>query len=138
MTPTARTLRMLRSQGATVAVVEKFNPGARVRQDLFRFIDVVALEPGKVGLLGVQTTSASNQASRVTKIQSEPNAALWLACGNRIQVHGWAKRGERGKRKRWTATVKDIDLVLMAAPAAEALRGERGRSRRTAEEAEGQ
>ena len=101
MTPTARSLRVLRQRGATPAVVERRLPRGFVTQDLYGFIDLVALEPGQVGLLGVQTTSGANVAARLTKIAQEPRAALWLACGNRIVVHGWRRAGPRGKRKTW-------------------------------------
>ena len=106
--PTSRTLQFLRKQGVTVAIVERWNPGARVRQDLFGVIDIVGLEPGKAGVLGVQTTTAANIAARREKIAQEPRAALWMACGNRLQIIGWAKRGARGKRKVWTPTVEDV------------------------------
>jgi hypothetical protein len=115
MSPTSRTLRYLRKAGAVPAVVERWNPGARVRQDLYRFIDVVALEPGKPGLLAVQTTSGSNMAARLTKIAREGNAALWLACGNRVVVHGWAKRGPRGRRKVWELREVQITATDLAA-----------------------
>lgn len=104
ISPTSRTLKVLRARGAVPAVVERWNPGARVRQDLYGFIDIVAMEPGQTGLLGVQATSESggNVAARLVKIAAEPRAALWLDAGNRIVVHGWGKKGARGRRKVWT------------------------------------
>ncbi|MHB1530468.1 MAG: hypothetical protein ACYCXT_13820 [Acidiferrobacteraceae bacterium] len=54
--PTQRTLRHLRKAGyPLVQVVEKWNPHAGVRQDLFGIIDVLAVGPG--GVLAVQCTS---------------------------------------------------------------------------------
>ena len=116
MTPTARTLAWLRAQGATADVVERRIPHSFVTKDLFGFLDILALEPGKAGVLGVQTTSNSNMAARVKKINGEPRSALWRACGNRIQVIGWAKRGPRGRRKVWTASVTDVGVASPAAP----------------------
>jgi hypothetical protein len=43
--PTARTLPRLRREGRTACVVERFNPHAKIRQDLFGFIGVRAIGP---------------------------------------------------------------------------------------------
>lgn len=108
MTPTARTLALLRKRGCCADVVERRLGGTFVTKDLFGCIDVVALEPGALGLLGVQATTVSNQASRVAKIRREPRARLWLQAGNRLAVVGWAKRGPRGKRKFWAASITEV------------------------------
>ena len=34
----------------------------------------------------------------------------WLAAGNGLVFHGWAKQGPRGKRKAWTLTTRVIRL----------------------------
>ena len=101
MTPTARTLEELRRQGYTPAVVEHWNPWAKIRQDLYGFIDVLAVKEGESGVLAIQTTSTDHSANRMTKAQASPNLRVWLACGNRFEVWGWAKRGPRGERKTW-------------------------------------
>lgn len=44
--PTQRTLAALRKLGYLAAVVEKWNHGAHIRQDLFGFIDVLAIGGG--------------------------------------------------------------------------------------------
>lgn len=105
-TPTKRTLDELRKRGYEVAVVEKWIPQTRRRLDAFGFIDVIALGEGVT--IGVQATSASNVASRVTKILAEPRHFAWLAAGNKIQVWGWSKKGPRGKAKRWTPTIREV------------------------------
>lgn len=113
MTPTARTLLWLRGQGALAAVVERFNPGTRRRHDLFGCIDVLALD-GQPGCLGVQVTTGEHVSHRLEKIRSDecwPNVERWLAAGNRLVVHGWAKRGPRGKRKVWTLRVETVGAV---------------------------
>lgn len=107
-TPTQRSLAKLRKDGWTVAITEKWNPYARIRQDLFGFIDLLAIRPEMT--LAVQTTSGSNAAARVTKIRESPVALQWLAGypHRQIVVHSWAKRGERGKRKLWDCVVIPI------------------------------
>jgi hypothetical protein len=107
MSPTQRSLRRLRAAGYTAAVVERWNPGARVRVDLFGFIDIVAIYAGKTGVVGVQSTTTDNQSKRLAKIASEPvatKARAWLLCGNTIIVEGWSKKGPRGKRKLWESS----------------------------------
>src|SRR3972149_192046 len=116
--PTARSLAALRQRGCLAAVVEHFNPHARIRQDLFGAFDVLAIEPGQPGVLFVQCCVTGDITKRLAKLQTEPVAERVrrgvaggkpvgvrgggrrvLAAGNRVSVHGWALRGARGKRK---------------------------------------
>jgi hypothetical protein len=106
--PTARTLAALRKEGWTCAVVEKWIPQMKRRVDLFGCIDIVAIREGET--LGVQCTTRDNQSSRITKIHEEPRMRLWVAAGNRLAVYGWAKRGPKGKRKLWQATVTELTI----------------------------
>jgi hypothetical protein len=123
--PTARTLDYLRSRGATAQVVEHMiripprngQPGRVFKRDLFGFIDIVALEPGSEGVLGVQTTDASNLGHRLEKIREEPRARLWISHGNRIAIVTWAKRGARGQRKLWTPKITPVTLETLDQPA---------------------
>lgn len=99
--PTQRTLALLRSQGwRHVQVVEKFNRFAGVRQDLFGIIDILAIAPGHI--LGVQATSRDHVSHRLEKILESPAAPDWLDAGGMLVIHGWSKKGPRGKRKLWT------------------------------------
>ena len=110
--PTQRSKAKLIAEGYTVAITERWNQFAHVRQDLFGFADMVAVRIGTTGVLAVQTTSGSNVSARVEKIRNEPRAGIWLACGNRIEVHGWRKVGPRGKRKTWECRVVDSKEFL--------------------------
>jgi hypothetical protein len=101
MTPTARTLEELRRQGYTAAVVEHWNPWAKIRQDLWGFLDVLAIKAGETGVLGVQCTTTDHASNRMQKAGENPNLPVWLASGNKFEVWGWAKRGARGDRKTW-------------------------------------
>lgn len=105
--PTQRSLRHLRDNNWTAEITEHWNPFAHIRHDLFGFCDILAISPGR-GFLAVQTTSAVNFNKRVGKVKAEPKAGLWLASGGRIQVHGWSKKGPRGKRKIWQCRVLEI------------------------------
>jgi hypothetical protein len=97
--PAARlSLRHLREDGYLCEVVERWNPHAGVRHDLFGFVDIIAVRDGET--LAVQCTSADHVANRVRKIAESPNVAAVRAAGWRIVVHGWRKRGNRWQLHR--------------------------------------
>ena len=98
MTPTARSLETLRALGYTAQVVERWNPHAKIRQDLFGCIDILAVN-GHV--LGVQACAGSSAAARATKAVAEPRLRTWLEAGCAFEVWAWRKVGPRGKRKVW-------------------------------------
>lgn len=91
---TQLSLNRLRDGGWTVQVTEKWNPFAKVRQDLFGFIDILAIHDER-GILGVQTTSFDAMRRRLQKIAKLHTAQIFLAAGAKIEVHGWAKVGGR-------------------------------------------
>lgn len=126
LSATQRTLRALRSQGRIVAVTEKWNafagPPRRngtgrvgVRQDLFGFVDVLALCPGR-GFVGVQSCSQSH-GTHLKKIREQcfEAAEAWLACGGVIELWTWRKvkviRG--GKAVRWEPRIEEITLETL-------------------------
>ncbi len=118
--PTQRTMNHLRHEGTTCAVVEKWNPfvGTHgIRQDLFSFIDVIALDPER-GIIGVQCCARSGHAAHRRKIMEEctENAMEWLKCGGRIEIWSWAKQTiVRGKpAQRWRPKVEEITLESWA------------------------
>ncbi len=101
LSPTALSKRHLEADGWLVAVVERWNPHARIRQDLFGFIDLVAVRAGET--LAVQSTSTSNVSTRVTKIAESPNVGIVREAGWAIHVHGWSK-----KQGRWV--LREVDV----------------------------
>jgi hypothetical protein len=111
MTPTQRSLKYLRDQGYTPWIVEKYNSFARIRQDLYGFIDIVAIRKDLPGVLGIQTTSGSNVSAHLLKIKENPHFLTWRAAGNLVHVHGWRKVGERGKRKLWDVRIEDVSGI---------------------------
>mgnify|MGYP001584489199 FL=1 len=101
MTPTQRSLQKMRAEGWFCAITERWNPWAKIRQDLFGFVDLLCFK-GDI-TLAVQVTTGDNVSARLAKIGQSQAAQLWLESPTRrIAVHGWAKRGPRGKRKQWT------------------------------------
>ncbi|MCL4368627.1 MAG: hypothetical protein M1337_05625 [Actinobacteria bacterium] len=94
--PTQRTLQYLRKAGyPLVQVVEKWNPHARVRQDLFGILDVLAVGPQ--GIVGVQCTSAAHVADRLTKLRASAALPVLKRAGVAVHVHGWRKRKPSGR-----------------------------------------
>lgn len=100
--PTSRSLKMLREQGWSAGVVERYIAAIKRKQDLFGFADIVAMKPGEVPLL-VQATTGANLAARRTKIAENEEAAKALHSGFRIVLHGWTRRKVKrgGKAVRW-------------------------------------
>lgn len=88
MTPTERSLKLLRDRGYLVGITEHWNPHARIRQDLFGFIDMIAIGHGTV--IGVQTTTGDHVAEHIKKIRAHPNFPRVLE-GMAVTVHGWRK-----------------------------------------------
>jgi hypothetical protein len=99
--PTERTLKKLRGEGWLAEVVERWIPYARVRKDLFGWIDIIAIRDGDT--LAVQCTSKSNMAARVKKIRESDTIAPVRAAGWNVWVVGWAK-----KDGRWEPTVRNL------------------------------
>lgn len=103
MTPTQLSLRHLRAEGwSLVEVVEHWNPHARIRQDLFGFIDLIAVRRDMT--LAVQTTTVDNVSTRVRKIAEHPNIGAVREAGWQVMVHGWAK-----KNGKWVLA-REVDV----------------------------
>jgi carbonic anhydrase len=101
--PAARSLPHLRNDGWQAEVVEHWNPHARIRQDLFGFIDILAVRHGET--LAVQATSGDHVADRVDKIAHSDKVAAVREAGWRIVVHGWRKSA---RTRRWE--LREVDV----------------------------
>lgn len=99
MSPMQRTLAWLREHGYQAAKTEHFNWKAKVRQDLFGFIDVLAVSDDE--LLAIQVSDGAHHAEHVAKIMALP-VARQLVFHMNVELWSWSKRGARGKRKLWT------------------------------------
>lgn len=109
---TSRTLNAMRRMGRMAAVVERWNRFAKIRQDLFGFIDIIALDES-CGIVGVQSCGSSF-ASHLAKITSECHdaAVAWLRCGGKIELWSWRKiKLKRGAKKYvWRPRVADFTM----------------------------
>jgi hypothetical protein len=101
--PTQRTLAYLRGQGFQCWIVERWNAYARIRQDAFGWMDILAYRITPFSeIVGVQCTSGTNHAARRAKLRALPAVEGWCKAGGFAAVVSWTKRGPRGKRKVWT------------------------------------
>lgn len=101
--PTQLTLKKLRSEGyATVQIVERWNAFAKVRQDLFQIIDVLAVKDGQT--VGIQVTSKANINARIKKMEDSDHINNLRDANWTLLVHGWFKN----KSNRWE--VKEVDV----------------------------
>lgn len=92
--PTQRSLKLMRDQGYLCEITERWNPFAKIRQDLFNFVDILCVKDGKT--VAVQTTSYSNMSARIKKIQELETYPIVRSAGWEIVVHGW-KKDKSGK-----------------------------------------
>ena len=67
MTPSGRSLMLLRRQGYLAETVERWIPRVNRRRDLFGFADLLAVHPRDRLFLLVQATSLGNVAARLKK-----------------------------------------------------------------------
>jgi hypothetical protein len=90
---TQKTLDWLRDGGWLVAITERWNPHARIRQDLFGFCDILAIR-GDITWY-VQCTSWACVPARKRKILESPLAPkVHNGVTRFIVVVGW-KKGDR-------------------------------------------
>lgn len=89
VSPTQRSLKLLREAGYTVAIVEYWNAFTKRRHDLFQFADLLAIRENEILL--VQVTSGSNVSARIKKITENEHIGAVRKSGMRVEVHGWRK-----------------------------------------------
>ena len=109
MTPTARSMKLLRDRGYIVCRVEQRVPHSFRTRDAFNFGDLLAATSrcgSQIAL--VQVTTTSHLSNREKKARDLPECWKWIDAGGRVFLHGWAKKGPRGKRKVWTCTEREI------------------------------
>lgn len=101
MSPTQLTLRELRKDGYLAYVVEHWNHHAKIRQDLFGFIDVLGVK--RDSTIAIQATSYTNVRNRVKKIQEHDNINKVREANWQIEVWGWHK-----VKNRWVFRRVDV------------------------------
>jgi hypothetical protein len=100
--PTQRSLKIMRERGFVCEITERWNPFAKIRQDLFNFVDILCVKDGIT--VAVQTTSYSNISARIKKIEALETYPIVRSAGWVILVQGWKK----DKSGKWI--VKEVIL----------------------------
>jgi hypothetical protein len=116
VTPTARTLALLRSCHFTADVVERYLHHARRKRDFLGIADVLAVRRGEPGTLAIQATTLAHVRDRLERVRHRPELAAWLAAGNRLEVWGWYKRAGHWSVKRVQVRAGDLVDVVLSAP----------------------
>ncbi len=114
LSPTQRTLAAMREAGRICGIVERFNAHAGpfgIRQDLFGFIDIIAIDPVQ-GIVAIQSCG-QDISGHVKKLTEERNEAVWRWLKHApLELWGWRKvklkRG--GKAMRWRPRVIDFGI----------------------------
>lgn len=113
LSPTQRTLKHYRDKGLTCAIVEKWNPHMRIRQDMFGIIDIVALHP-TAGVVGIQSTGSAFRSHYLKLTQEKANICrTWLQTpGTTLILIGWRKvKKVRGQKIMiWKPRIQEITL----------------------------
>jgi len=118
LSPTQRTLRLLREQGRLAEITEKWvmnpkHPGGGFRKDLFGFIDIICLDPER-GIVAIQSCGSGFKAHERKIKDSDCTEFVieWLKCDGKLELYGWRKvklkRG--GKAKVWKPRIQEITL----------------------------
>ena len=111
ISPTQRTLKAMRNQGRECGIVEKFQQyGGKfgVRQDLFGFIDIIAIDPQK-GIVAIQSTG-QDWSGHINKIMSlEEIVVKWLEHAP-LELWAWrkVKKVRGGKAMIWKPRIGDF------------------------------
>ena len=102
--PTQRTLKRMKESGdyKLVQIVEKWNPFARIRQDLWNF-DILGISiTGETH--AIQVTSYSNMNARIRKIEDAEATPHLRDADWVLLVEGWKKE----KNGRYKSYISDL------------------------------
>lgn len=99
-------IQMLKTRGYDVDIAERYNSITRQKNDLFGFVDLVAIGntlATQGDILFVQTTSYAHAATRQKKMLEIPLLTWIHLAGIKVLVHGWRKRAKPGEKveKLW-------------------------------------
>ena len=110
ISPTQRSIKLLKSRGYLVDIAESYNAFTRRRKDLYGFIDLTGLHPNESGVLGIQTTTGAHISARIEKAENLDAYWQWLACGNDVEFHGWRKIKGGKKVATWQPKILRVSL----------------------------
>lgn len=91
-------------------IVERWNSHIRIRQDLYGFIDIIALDTHNKQTIGVQCFGSDFQPHlrKITLPAEDGSTKIvdaakdWLYCNNKIWLLGWRKLKRKNKDGGWS------------------------------------
>jgi hypothetical protein len=95
------TRKRLTEEGYLVENVEKYNTFSKKKNDLWGFIDFLAIRRDEV--LAIQVTSKSNMSARRKKMTEHENIGKVREAGIRIELWGFYKESNR-----WKVKIEDL------------------------------
>lgn len=95
------TRKRLTDDGYLVENVEKYNTFSKKKNDLWGFIDFLAIKRDEV--LAIQVTSKSNMSARRKKMTEHENIGKVREAGIRIELWGFYK-----EKNRWKVKIEDL------------------------------
>jgi hypothetical protein len=120
--PVQRSLAILRENGWTVTIVEKYIKFGSMafgkRVDVFGFGDLLAcrpmmrstdnetIHPPAIAL--VQCCRDGDFAEHKAKILAIPEFYIWKKAHGLVFLQGWSLKGPRGQKKRWTMREEEL------------------------------
>ena len=105
ISPTVNSKKLLEKEGYAVGITEKWNPHVKIRQDLFNFVDLLAIHES-LGAVGIQTTTQAHISERIKKAINCEHFKTWLKAGLKVEFHGWHK-----KKNRWEVDRREAHLI---------------------------
>ena len=106
----AKTKNYLKSLGySLVEKTENWNSFAYRHNDLFGFVDFLAISPEQ-GTLALQVTTSSNKAARKKKILKHKEVVeILLLAGWRVAILSWKKKG-----RSWIPDLLEISHEMLS------------------------
>ena len=91
--PNKLTIDFCEARGWLAGIVEQRIPHTFITRDLFKIIDIVAID-GRKGLIGIQATGglsgvAGQRMEKISSDECRPAAVAWLKAGLRLEVWHW-------------------------------------------------
>lgn len=108
-----RTLEVLKAKGCLYQKTEVWNPFANRRQDLFGFIDILAVFPDSIQPVGIQVCDKGSRNKHIEKIKATDSYKRWLTVG-KIEIWSWHKvckrldNGKKSKVKEWQYEITEV------------------------------
>lgn len=99
-TPLTWSMELMRQEGFRIGKTEHFNKFVGFRQDLFGFIDALAMDERET--VAIQSCVIGGDIQKhLIKMAGIPEAFIWLSLpGRRLELHAWGLQGPRGEQKR--------------------------------------